>query len=54
MSISKTIYEYYNSLETNTTDGQSASPANPTSNITNGALGYFNAYSVRKKDVIAP
>lgn len=34
--------------------GQSASPANPISNISNGALGYFNASATRSLSVIIP
>ncbi|NOR75913.1 MAG: DUF4249 domain-containing protein, partial [Draconibacterium sp.] len=30
----------------------SAAPANPTSNITNGALGYFSAWSADEKTVV--
>ena len=32
----------------------SASPANPLSNFNNGALGYFSAYAIRSKLIIAP
>lgn len=45
--IDKNVFEYYRSA--NRDSGRSASPANPVSNISNGALGYFNACSVRKK-----
>jgi len=45
-SIDKGVYEYYRTANRN--GGRSASPANPVSNITNGALGYFSACSVRK------
>ena len=34
--------------------GQSASPANPISNISNGALGYFNASASRSLSVTVP
>ena len=40
------VYEYFRTAVTE--GGQSASPSNPVSNISNGALGYFNACSVRK------
>jgi hypothetical protein len=49
-SIDKGVYEYFRQAGS---DGQSASPANPTSNISNGALGYFNACSVSTKFIIA-
>ncbi len=45
-SIDKGVYEYFRT--TGMESGQSTSPANPVSNISNGALGYFNACSVRK------
>lgn len=46
-SIDKGIYEYFRTAGRD--GGQSSSPANPTSNINNGALGYFNACSLTKK-----
>lgn len=45
-SIDKGVYEYFRT--TGRENGQSTSPSNPVSNISNGALGYFNACSVRK------
>jgi hypothetical protein len=39
------MYNYWNTLTGSTLSGQSAAPGNPTSNISNGALGYFSAYS---------
>jgi len=49
-SVDKYVYEYF---RTESSEGwQSASPANPTSNISNGALGYFNACSVRTISII--
>lgn len=51
-ALDKGAYEYFRTAEQ---DGsQSASPSNPTSNISNGALGYFNACSVTKKSIIVP
>lgn len=53
--IDKGVYDYYYSLAGITTDnGDSATPANPVSNITGGALGYFSAHTVRKMTVIVP
>lgn len=40
------VYNYFRSAGTQ--GGTSASPANPVSNISNGALGYFNVCAVRK------
>jgi Domain of unknown function (DUF4249) len=52
-SIDKNVYTYFNNLdELSNGGGQSSSPANPTSNILNGALGYFSAYSVRMKNIV--
>ena len=49
-SIDKGVYEYFRTAGRD--GGQSSSPSNPTSNISNGALGYFNACSVRIKSII--
>jgi len=45
-SVDHSVYEYFRTAGSD--EGESASPANPVSNISNGALGYFNACSVRK------
>jgi hypothetical protein len=45
-SIDPGVYEYFRTAGSD--EGATASPANPVSNISNGALGYFNACSVRK------
>jgi hypothetical protein len=49
-SIDKGVYEYFRTAGRD--DGQSSSPSNPTSNISNGALGYFNACSVSTISII--
>lgn len=52
--IDPAIYKYWFSLsQSSTGETESASPANPVSNITGGALGYFSAHTVRTKSVIA-
>jgi hypothetical protein len=51
-SIDKNNYTYFHAATL--TQRQSASPANPPSNISNGALGYFSACSVRKKSIVIP
>ena len=51
--IDKGTYDYFFSL-LRTIRGGSASPTNPTSNISNKALGYFSAYAVRSKSIVAP
>lgn len=54
-AIDKNVYNYFRTL--NQLSGglglinQSTSPANPISNFSNGALGYFNAYSVTFKEI---
>jgi hypothetical protein len=48
--IDKGVFNYFRTA--NSEGGRSASPANPVSNISNGALGYFNACSVRKASII--
>ena len=47
------VYNYYFTLS-QTENQNSATPANPVSNISNGALGYFSAHTVSAKDVIVP
>ena len=53
-SIDKNVYEYFRTLNQSSGGGgfTSSAPANPTSNLSNGALGYFNAHSVTSKTVI--
>jgi hypothetical protein len=45
-SVDKGVYEYFRTAGND--EGQPASPSNPVSNISNGALGYFSASAVRK------
>ena len=49
-AVDQGVYEYFRTAGRE--GGQSASPANPTSNISNGALGYFNACSVSALSVV--
>jgi hypothetical protein len=54
-TIDKNVFNYF--LQLSQISGQgyggsSASPANPISNITGGVLGYFSAYSERKKAIV--
>lgn len=53
ISLDEGAYNYYNTFQEliNVNPG-SAAPANPTSNISNGALGYFSAWSSDVKTVI--
>ena len=53
ISLDKGAYEYYNTFqELISVNPGSAAPANPASNISNGALGYFSAWSSDSKTVI--
>jgi hypothetical protein len=53
--IDKGAYDYFYSLDQITsTNGNSATPANPVSNISGGALGYFSAHTVRKATAVIP
>lgn len=52
-SINEGVYKYFSSLNNAGGSISSVAPANPASNINNGALGYFNAYSVTSKSILA-
>lgn len=53
--IDAATYKYWFSMDRSATgSNQSASPANPVSNIDNGALGYFSAQVVQRKQAVAP
>lgn len=55
MSIDKAAYDYYNTLNDILMSDRaptSLSPANPTTNISNGSLGHFAAYTVDTKNII--
>lgn len=53
--IDPAVYKYFFSLTTGATgDGNNAAPANPLSNITGGALGYFSVNTVQRKTLTAP
>jgi hypothetical protein len=55
-SIDKNVREYFRLLNqlSNQNGIESAPPANPVSNISGGALGYFSAHADRKKLLIVP
>ncbi len=46
------VNQYYDNLQ-QTIQQNSATPANPQSNITGGALGYFSAHTVDRKTIVA-
>jgi hypothetical protein len=51
--IDSAMYQYYFTLE-QTNNQNSATPANPLSNIKGGALGYFSAHTANKRSVVVP
>lgn len=53
--IDANVYKYWFSLDQSATgENQSATPANPVSNIEGGALGYFSAYSTTWRTIQIP
>lgn len=52
--IDKYVYNYWYNLSQQGGNGpnNSATPSNPTSNISNGALGYFSAHTVQRKSIM--
>ena len=50
-SISPVTHRYFYALN-EASDNNTAAPANPVSNFSNGALGYFSAHAVDRKTVI--
>jgi hypothetical protein len=52
--IDKNIFAYFNQLnQSSGGNNTAASPANPSSNISSGAYGYFSAHTTQSKKVIA-
>ena len=48
------VYQFWYSLSNGATGANNtASPANPVSNITGGAMGYFSAQTIRQRSLIA-
>lgn len=55
LNIDLPVYKYFFSLENSATgENQSATPANPITNIKGGALGYFSAHTFQQKEIKAP
>ncbi len=52
--IDSAIYKYWYSLSRSATGGggNSATPANPVTNVTGGALGYFSAHTLQSRTVV--
>jgi len=55
-SIDAAIYKYFSTLSSiiGGQSGQLAAPANPSSNINGGAMGYFNVYGVSRRETLVP
>lgn len=53
-SIDASTYLYLHSLDNAEGSDNGASPANPISNITGGALGFFSAHTVQKRTLVIP
>ncbi|MCG6186922.1 DUF4249 domain-containing protein [Maribellus maritimus] len=53
-TLAKSTYEYYRTLSSIFESGMigNANPANPITNLSNGALGYFGAYTVSRDTII--
>ncbi len=55
LCIDPAVYKYWYSVyQSATGNSQSASPANPVTNISGGALGYFSAHTIQTKTVVVP
>ncbi len=55
LSIDQATYNYFNQLNDILISDRAPtalSPANPTSNISNGSLGYFAAYTVDTRSIV--
>jgi hypothetical protein len=50
--IDKNVFEYFKTLSTLGGYSETASPANPTTNIDNNALGFFSATSTQTKVIV--
>jgi hypothetical protein len=55
LCIDPAVYKYWYSVNQSATgNSQSASPANPVTNISGGALGYFSAHTIQTRSVVVP
>jgi hypothetical protein len=50
--VDPSVYLYFLTLSQYTEEGPPTAPANPTSNITGGALGYFSAHTTSRMSVV--
>ena len=56
-SIDANVYEYFRTLRQITrpqTGFQASVPGNPTTNLSNNALGFFSAHTIKKKTIVVP
>jgi hypothetical protein len=54
MGIDKPVYTYWFSVDAGAQgEGQTATPINPVTNLTGGALGYFSAFTFQSKEITA-
>jgi len=57
LAIDRASYDYFNTLDNILTSDRSPTslaPANPTTNLTDGSLGYFAAYAMDSKMIVLP
>lgn len=54
LCIDKNVYKYFEELSEVSGSSDIAAPANPSSNISNGALGYFSAHTIQKRTLVYP
>ncbi|PSL31968.1 uncharacterized protein DUF4249 [Chitinophaga ginsengisoli] len=55
LNIDAAVYKYFFSLSSSATgESESATPANPVSNISGNAIGYFSAQTVERKTIKVP
>ncbi len=54
LCINQPIYKYWFSLANSATGSSQTTPANPVTNITGGALGYFSTHTLQTKSFIVP
>lgn len=53
--IDAVVFRYWQGVDQNQSRGGAATtPANPVSNISNGALGYFSAHTVQHEEIVVP
>jgi len=55
LCLAPVVYQYWYSLKSGAGgDGNNAAPANPDTNLSGGALGYFSAHTIQRKSIIVP